>query len=566
MAISTEPSHVRSPTLYVGDLHPSVAEPDLASAFSPFGDIASVRVCRDRRDNASLRFAYVNFLSHESASKALRSLNHTPINGKPMRIMWSQRDPYLRKAGIGNLFVKNLDSSMGSADLEEMFGRFGTIVSCKVAAEDDGRSKGFGFVQFESEESACAAIKELDGSLTPGNKRLYVSKFVKKSERHSSPVEPSFTNLYVKNFSPDTTNDGLQNMFSEFGKVQSASVMIDSEGNSRGFGFVNFQSSEDAKKAIERMNGMQIGLNTLYVGKAQNKSERSELLKHKFANQNCPISQGFRLYVKNIDESVDDEEFKNFFLAYGKVISAKVMRTASGRGRGFGYVYFFSLREAYSALHACHGTLFHGRPLYVVISKPKENHIIPYPTYHEYYHIPSYNTQPTTNKFFGVVQNQSYQQRQFQQLQMQRQVNSWTNNHPYVPQYDYDAYSMNPAQYMDPQKPVGYENYQGSGWHLVKKQIITKHPKEIVGMQKPDLRNLLYKDVQKLEPELAKEITRVLMELKYTKLIGLLRSPKALNQHVKKAAESLKPNANAKLEVVEDSACESITNSLVAVN
>ncbi|KAK1285339.1 Polyadenylate-binding protein 5 [Acorus calamus] len=465
--------------------------------------IASVRVCRDRRDNSSLRFAYVNFLSHESASKALRSLNYTPINGKPMRIMWSQRDPYLRKAGIGNLFVKagfldfflanllkvswkqNLDSSMGSADLEEMFGRFGTIVSCKVATEDDGRSKGFGFVQFESEESACAARKELDGSLTLGNKRLYVSKFVKKS----------FTNLYVKNFPPETTNDGLQNMFSDFGKVQSAFVMTDSEGNSRGFGFVNFQSSEDAKKAIERMNGMQIGLNTLYVGKAQNKSERAELLKYKFANQNCPISQGFRLYVKNIDESVDDEEFKNFFLAYGKVISAKVMRTASGRGRGFGY------------------------------------------------------------------------QRQFQQLQMQRrQVNSWTNNHPYVPQYDYNAYSMNPAQYMDPQRPVGYENYQGSGWHLVKKQIITKHPKEIVGMQKQDLRNLLYNDVQKLEPELAEEITRVLMELKYTKLLGLLRSPKSLNQHVKKAAESLKPNANVKSEVVEDSACESITNSLVTVN
>lgn len=57
-----------------------------------------------------------------------------------------------------------------------MFKKFGNILSCKVATFDDGKSKGYGFVQFESEESAIAAIEKLNGS-TVGDKPLYVLFF-----------------------------------------------------------------------------------------------------------------------------------------------------------------------------------------------------------------------------------------------------------------------------------------------------------------------------------------------------------------------------------------------------
>lgn len=53
-----------------------------------------------------------------------------------------------------------------------MFSRYGTVLSCKVATEDDGRSKGFGFVQFQAEESAQAAIKALHCSQEHGSKTL----------------------------------------------------------------------------------------------------------------------------------------------------------------------------------------------------------------------------------------------------------------------------------------------------------------------------------------------------------------------------------------------------------
>lgn len=96
-------------------------------------------------------------------------LNHTDLKGKTMRIMWSQRDlAYRRSSGFGNLFVKNLDSSITSSCLERMFSPFGAILSCKVV-EENGQSKGFGFVQFDTEQSAVAA-RALHGSMVDGKK------------------------------------------------------------------------------------------------------------------------------------------------------------------------------------------------------------------------------------------------------------------------------------------------------------------------------------------------------------------------------------------------------------
>ena len=70
-----------------------------------------------------------------------------------------------------------MSESINSVELEEMFKKFGRTLSCKLAMFEDGKSKGYGFVQFESEESAIAAIEALNGT-TVKNKQLYVQFFI----------------------------------------------------------------------------------------------------------------------------------------------------------------------------------------------------------------------------------------------------------------------------------------------------------------------------------------------------------------------------------------------------
>ncbi|KAK8608412.1 hypothetical protein V6N13_023836 [Hibiscus sabdariffa] len=362
-------------SLYVGDLDPDVTEDDLFDKFSAVAPVVSLRLCRCLRTGKSLCYAYVNFYSNHHASTAFGRLNHTDLKGKPVRIMWSHRDPFPRKVGLANLFVKNLDPSITTTCLEGIFCRFGTILSCKVA-EENGKSKGFGFVQFASEESAMAAMAALHDTMLKG-KKLYVSKFVRKSER-TTAEEEKFTNLYVKNLLDDITEDRLKEMFSGYGKICSVVIMKDDKGVSRGFGFVNFQSPDDAKKALEAMNGVQFGSKNLFVGRAQKKAERTKLLKHKYKDVfDCRFEKfkASNLYVKNLNISIDDKRLQELFGHFGQITSARVMRLENGTSKGFGFVCFSSPEEAMAALHGLNGTSFEGKFLYVAVAQRKEDRI-----------------------------------------------------------------------------------------------------------------------------------------------------------------------------------------------
>jgi len=83
------------------------------------------------------------------------------------------------------------------------------------------------------------------------------------------------TKLYVGNLSFRTSGDELRDMFSQAGTVESASVIEDREtGRSRGFGFVEMATAEEAAKAIEMFNGKELGGRNLTVNEAKPKTDR----------------------------------------------------------------------------------------------------------------------------------------------------------------------------------------------------------------------------------------------------------------------------------------------------
>jgi RNA recognition motif-containing protein len=85
------------------------------------------------------------------------------------------------------------------------------------------------------------------------------------------------TKLYVGNLSFRTTSDELRDMFSQAGTVESASVIEDREtGRSRGFGFVEMATPEEAAAAIEQFNGKDLGGRNLTVNEAKPKSDRGD--------------------------------------------------------------------------------------------------------------------------------------------------------------------------------------------------------------------------------------------------------------------------------------------------
>ena len=151
--------------------------------------------------------------------------------------------------------------------LYDTFSLFGNILSCKVATDDAGESKGYGYVHYETGVSANMAITKINGMLIAG-KQVHVGHFVRRDNRAG---QADWTNLYVKGLPSSWDDAKLREEFEKHGAVTSCKVQVapveggeeskekekekGSEGKSRGFGFVNFEEHESAVKAIEAFNG-----------------------------------------------------------------------------------------------------------------------------------------------------------------------------------------------------------------------------------------------------------------------------------------------------------------------
>ncbi|MED6162124.1 hypothetical protein PIB30_067403 [Stylosanthes scabra] len=507
-------------SLYVGDLHPDVLDSELFEAFSEFKSITSVRICKDAATGKSLCYGYVNFISHQDASRAIELKNHSLLHGKVIRVMWSRRDPDVRKSGRGNVFVKNLAECIDNAGLHDLFQKYGNILSSKVVMSEDGKSKGYGFVQFESEESANAAIEKLNG-ITVKDKQIYVGNFMKKSERILPDPEAKYTNLYIKNLDPDITEELLQEKFSSFGKIMSLAIANDANGMSKGFAFVNYDTPDEAKQAMEAMNGSQFGSKNLYVGRAQKKAEREQILHHLFEEkrkEQIMKYKGSNIYVKNINDSVTDNQLREHFSACGTIISAKVMQDEKGGSKGFGFVCFSTPEEANKAVNTFHGW----RP----------NAFAP-------------PTRPFQQSAAPNVSNNTRQHRQ-----NRGRMNGHTNSQgkPYSSQSAVSSKESSSQQsgqtifvlgghrHVMEKGSVTSSSGGSQGSEMLHSMLATAIPEQ----QKQILGEHLYPLIKKLKPTLAAKITGMLLEMDNAELLLLLESPESLSAKVEEAVQVLK--------------------------
>lgn len=378
MSAPAAPAPLTSASLYVGDLNPDVTEPILYSFFNEVGPVSSIRVCRDSITRRSLCYGYVNFNSPDDAERALDLLNYKEIKDRPCRLMWKQRDPSMRRSGAGNVFIKNLDQTINSRILDDTFTGFGVVLSCKIVMDEEGKSKGYGFVQFETQEMADKAIQEVNGKVLAGRK-VFVGRFMARNQYEQMERHKQFTNVFVKNLALDTNKERLSELFAKFGEISSCVVMEDEPaGASKGFGFVNFKEPEHAAAAVDEMHGKPLGEDgkDLFVGRAQRKHARQQELRRNFEARRAERvqkTQGMNLYVKNLDDDVDDEKLRQAFEPFGAVTSAKVRyEERGGQSRCFGFVCFSTQDEAMRALSEMSGKVVWSKPLFVALLQPRE--------------------------------------------------------------------------------------------------------------------------------------------------------------------------------------------------
>ncbi|CAB1314341.1 unnamed protein product [Coregonus sp. 'balchen'] len=286
------PRGTRNPrgSLYVGDLHQDTNKDILYQKFSTAGALHSIKVCRDKATHRSLGYDYVNFHRQADAERALETLNFEVVKGKPMRIMWYQQDPTMRRSGVGNIYLNNLDKSICSKALHDTFSIFGDISSCKVVCDENGLSKGYGFVHFTIQEAADGAIEKLNGMML-NERKAFLRPFKSHEEREAEKEREAelrarakeFTYLLIKNFGKGHQRGEAQRdvqklwvILSISGETQSVRVVTDDS--------VCVERHEDAQRVSRGRNereGVQNG-RRIYVGRAQKKGKSQTVLRHTF--------------------------------------------------------------------------------------------------------------------------------------------------------------------------------------------------------------------------------------------------------------------------------------------
>ncbi|KAI0136791.1 CC1-like family splicing factor [Xylariales sp. AK1849] len=196
------------------------------------------------------------------------------------------------------VFVQQLAARLRTKELKEFFEKVGPVNEAQIVKDRiSGRSKGVGYVEFKNEESVTAAL-QLTGQkllgipvivqLTEAEKNRQV-RTTDSSGSHANSIP--FHRLYVGNIHFSITEQDLQNVFEPFGELEFVQLQKDDNGRSRGYGFVQFREADQAREALEKMNGFDLAGRPIRVGLGNDKftPESTANLLQRFQGQNQPF-------------------------------------------------------------------------------------------------------------------------------------------------------------------------------------------------------------------------------------------------------------------------------------
>lgn len=270
------------------------------------------------------------------------------------------------------IYVGNLNYEMTDLEVRELFEAHGTVTDVSVPENKYGEgSRGFAFVNMATREDMEKACASLDQTEIAG-RTVFVSESVPRGGERKKPNRKDNVDgmkLYVGNISFDTSAETLKSFFGEYGAVTDVYIPFDqSRGVSRGYAFVTM-SKEDAEKAIEGANGIELDGRTIAVNESLPRGQKATRERKPFQKRE---EVGTKLYVGNISFETAEEDLKYLFEEFGEVIDCYMPKDReTGRARGFAFVTMDN-DAAMRAADETDGCEMDGRILRVNEAQPKE--------------------------------------------------------------------------------------------------------------------------------------------------------------------------------------------------
>ncbi|GJP44619.1 hypothetical protein CLOM_g3992 [Closterium sp. NIES-68] len=292
-------------TLWVGDLQYWMDETYLWNAFSSTGEVVNAKIIRNRATGQPEGYGFVEFARHSAAQHVLTTFQGTAMpqaEQQPFRINWAAFGAGEKGGGRPadgqefSIFVGDLAPDVNDYLLSETFRcRYGSVRGAKVVVDNvSGRTKGYGFVRFSSEEERERALHEMNGQMCSSRPMRISIATPKKPgapgqggmqgggqgggagagprpqpQGPGGEDDPTNTTIFVGGLDQSVTDEQLRAVFGPWGELVYVKIPF-----GKGCGFVQFRHRSQAEEALRNMHGTVIGQQTVRLSWGRNPASK----------------------------------------------------------------------------------------------------------------------------------------------------------------------------------------------------------------------------------------------------------------------------------------------------
>jgi len=268
--------------VYIGNLSFDESSDSVKELFVAHGAVSDVYMPTNRETGKGRGFCFVTMSNPEDAQKAIAALDNTTIGGRPVFVNLAGTEAKPRKKTRDEdpkktkLYVGNISFETNAEALIKHFSQFGKVYDCYIPTFPEGNPRGFAFITLDS-EVADRAVEASDG-MEYGGRSMAVSKSLtpqEKKKAKSPGTRVKSMKIYIGNLSYETDEETLKPIFEELGTVTDFYMPMDDAypGQNRGFAFCTMPS-EDAKRSIEELDGLEIDGRIIRVNAAKDKAKK----------------------------------------------------------------------------------------------------------------------------------------------------------------------------------------------------------------------------------------------------------------------------------------------------
>nr|XP_055073926.1 nucleolin isoform X9 [Misgurnus anguillicaudatus] len=346
-------------SLYIGNLNSNKDFDELKAAISKFFSKENLEI-QDVRLGGTKKFGYVDFSSEEELQKALE-LNGKKLMGQPLKLDRARSKESSQDAkkerDARTLFIKNLPYSITQDELREVFDQ---AVDIRVPMGQNGSSRGIAYIEFKTEAIAEKMMEEAQGADVQGRSIMvdFTGEKSRQGGRAPGGSGPCSKVLVVNNLAFSANEDSLQSVFEKATAIR----IPQNNGRPKGFAFLEFESVEDAKEALENCNNTEVEGRTIRLEYSQSREERG-------GGGRGNSGPTKTLFVKGLSEDTTDQMLKDAF--DGSVAARIATDRDTGSSKGFGFVDFDNEQDCKAAKEAMDDGEIDGQKVTLDYAKPK---------------------------------------------------------------------------------------------------------------------------------------------------------------------------------------------------